>query len=266
MPEQKNPPEEKPNGSDADLRVIGHPRRRVDARAKVTGQTRFADDITFPRMVHCKLLRSPHPHARIRSIDVSRAAAYPGVYLVLTGKDLPIEYGILPVSQDEQALCLDHVRHVGDPVAAVIAREELIAFEALDLIKVEYEILTTISHPEEALATPTPRIHDYGDEGNIHKRVSLAFGNVEDGFAEADEVFEDTFFYQGNTHLPIEQHASVATKDPDGKLTIWTSTQTPHYLHRALAKVLQMPPAHIRVIATPNGGGFGGERGPFYYG
>src|SRR6202140_1166408 len=142
MPEQKSPPEPKSKRSDGDLRVMGHPRRRVDARGKVTGQTRFADDISLPRMVHCNLLRPPHPHARIRSIDVSRAAAHPGVYLVLVGKDLPIEYGILPVSQDEQALCLDHVRHVGDPVAAVVAREELIAYEALDLIKIDYEILT----------------------------------------------------------------------------------------------------------------------------
>ena len=235
----------------------------MDARAKVTGQTRFADDIFLPRMAHCKLLRSPHPHARIRKIDTSRALAHPGVYLVLTGKDLPIEYGILPVSQDEQALCLDHVRHVGDPIAAVIAREELTAFEALDLIDVDYEILATISDPEEALATPEPRIHEYGEEGNIHKRVALEFGDVEKSFAEADEIFEDTFFYQGSTHLPIEQHAAVATKDPDGKLTIWSSTQTPHYLHRALAKVLQMPPAHIRVSATPNGGGFGGKSDPF---
>jgi 4-hydroxybenzoyl-CoA reductase alpha subunit len=245
------------------LRVIGVPRRRVDARAKVTGQTRFADDIFLPRLAHCKLLRSPHPHARIHNIDISRALAHLGVYLVLTGKDFPIEYGILPVSQDEQALTVEHVRHVGDPVAAVIAREELIAFEALDLIDVDYEILATISDPEEALTTPAPRIHEYGEQGNIHKRVSLEFGNVEESFAEADEIFEDTFFYQGSTHLPIEQHASVATKDPDGKLTIWTSTQTPHYLHRAIAKVLEMPPAHIRVIATPNGGGFGGKSDPF---
>jgi 4-hydroxybenzoyl-CoA reductase subunit alpha len=266
MPDQKISPNEPAQNSQAaadELRVIGVPRRRVDARAKVTGQTRFADDIFLPRMAHCKLLRSPHPHARIRKIDASRALAHPGVYLVLTGKDVPIEYGILPVSQDEQALCVDHVRHVGDPVAAVIAREELTAFEALDLIVVDYEILATISDPEDALATPEPRIHDYGDEGNIHKRVALDFGNVEDGFAEADEIFEDTFFYQGNTHLPIEQHASVATKDPDGKLTMWSSTQTPHYLHRALAKVLEMSPAHIRVIATPNGGGFGGKSDPF---
>ena len=256
-------PAEKLQAQGQELRVIGVPRRRVDARAKVTGQTRFADDIFLPRMAHCKLLRSPHPHARIRKIDVSRALAHSGVYLVLTGRDLPIEYGILPVSQDEQALCLDHVRHVGDPVAAVIAREELTAFEALDLIDVDYEILATISSSVEAIATPEPRIHDYGDEGNIHKRVSLEFGNVEQGFAEAVEIFEDVFFYQGSTHLSIEQHAAVAIKDPEGKLTIWSSTQTPHYLHRALAKVLQMPPAHIRVIATPNGGGFGGKSDPF---
>jgi 4-hydroxybenzoyl-CoA reductase alpha subunit len=266
LPIQKDSPERPTKDSQAnagEFRVIGVPRRRVDARAKVTGQTRFADDIFLPRMAHCKLLRSPHPHARIRKIDTSRALAHPGVYLVLTGKDLPIEYGILPVSQDEQALCLDHVRHVGDPVAAVIAREELTAFEALDLIDVDYDILATISDPEEALATREPRIHEYGEEGNIHKRVALEFGDVEKSFAEADEIFEDIFFYQGSTHLPIEQHAAVATKDPDGKLTIWSSTQTPHYLHRALAKVLKMPPAHIRVSATPNGGAFGGKSDPF---
>lgn len=266
MPKVEEPPvvtiEKKEEGTE-ELRVIGVPRRRVDARAKVTGQTRFADDITLPRMAYCKLLRSPHPHARIRSINTSRAMAHPGVYLVLTGEDLPIEYGIIPVSQDEQALCSDHVRHVGDPVAAVVAREELTALEALDLIDVEYEILATISDPEEALTTPSPRIHDYGEEGNIHKRVSLQFGDVEASFAEADEVFEDIFFFQGNTHLAIEQHASVAMKDPEGKLTIWSSTQTPHYLHKALAKVLQMPAGHIRVIATPNGGAFGGKSDPF---
>jgi 4-hydroxybenzoyl-CoA reductase subunit alpha len=266
MPDKKETSKPIPKQSGAKgegLRVIGVPRRRVDGRAKVIGQTRFADDIFLPRMAHCKLLRSPHPHARIRKIDFSRALVHPGVYLVLTGKDLPIQYGILPVSQDEQALCVDHVRHVGDPVAAVIAREELTAFEALDLIDVDYEILTTISDPEEALATPAPRIHEYGETGNIHKQVALEFGDVEQSFRAADEIFEDIFFYQGNTHLPIEQHASVAIKDPDGKLTIWSSTQTPHYLHRALAKVLEMPAAHIRVIATPNGGGFGGKSDPF---
>ena len=125
------------------MNTIGKPRRRVDARAKVTGQTRFADDIMLPRMLHCKLLRSTLPHARIARVDASRALAHPGVHLVLTGRDFPISYGILPVSQDEHALAIDRVRFVGDPVAAIIARDELTAFEALDLIDVEYEPLAT---------------------------------------------------------------------------------------------------------------------------
>ncbi len=245
------------------MRLIGTPRRRVDGRAKVTGQTKFADDLMLPRMVHCKLLRSTIPHARVVRVDVSRALAHPGVHLALTGKDFPVSYGILPVSQDEHALAIDRVRFVGDPVAAVIARDELTAFEALDLVDVDYEPLRTFSDPEESLAYPEPRIHEYGDAGNIHKLVSLQFGDVDKAFADADRVFEDTFFYQGNTHLPIEQHATVAARDPDGKLVLWSSTQTPHYVHRALAKALAMPAAHIRVIATPNGGGFGGKSDPF---
>jgi 4-hydroxybenzoyl-CoA reductase subunit alpha len=244
-------------------KLVGRPRRRVDARAKVTGQTRFADDLALPRMAHCKLLRSTAPHARIAGIDVTRAVAHPGVYLVLTGNDFPIPYGILPVSQDEHALAVDKVRFVGDPVAAVIARDELTAFEALDLIRVDYEPLQTFGEPEDSLAAGQPAIHDYGDRGNIHKLVSLAFGDTDAGFAAADRIFEDTFFYQGNTHLPIEQHAALAAKDPDGKLVLWSSTQTPHYVHRALAKALDLPAAHVRVIATPNGGGFGGKSDPF---
>ncbi len=239
--------------------VIGRPRRRVDGRAKVTGQTLFADDVVLPRMLHCKMLRSPLPHARIRGIDVARAQAHAGVHLVLTGKDLPIEFGILPVSQDEEALCGAKVRYVGDPVAAVVARDEQIAAEALTLIDVDYEPLRTIATPAEALQTGEPRIHDYGEEGNIHKRAAFDFGDVDRALADADEVFEDTFFYEGNTHLALEQHAAVGAVDRDGKLTLWSSTQTPHYVHRALAKVLQIPAAHIRVIACPNGGGFGGK-------
>ena len=243
--------------------IIGKPRRRVDGRAKATGQTKFADDIVLPRMVHCKLLRSTLPHARIVRIDVTRAVAHPGVLLVLSGRDFPIPYGILPVSQDEHALAVDRVRLVGDPVAAVIARDELTAFEALDLIDVEYEPLRTFAGPEDSLRHDEPRIHEYGDRGNIHKLVSLEFGDVDSALAAADKVFDDTFFYQGNTHLPIEQHAAIAAKDPDGKLVLWSSTQTPHYVHRALAKALEVPAAHIRVIATPNGGGFGGKSDPF---
>jgi 4-hydroxybenzoyl-CoA reductase subunit alpha len=241
------------------MEVVGKPRRRVDGRAKVTGQTRFADDIAAPRMVHLKLLRSPHAHALIESIDVARAQAHPGVQLVLTGKDFPVSFGILPVTQDEYPLAPQHVRYVGDPLAAVVARDEQTASAALDLIEVRYQPLEPISNPEEALAKPEPRIHTYGERGNIHRLQAFQFGDAEAAIAASDHVFEDLFFYEGNTHLPIEQHACVAALDPDGKLTLWSSTQVPHYVHRALARVLQIPASQIRVIATPNGGGFGGK-------
>ena len=245
------------------LNIVGKPFRKVDARAKCVGQTKFADDIVLPRMLFCKMLRSHLPHALIKNIDVSKALALPGVFAVITGKDLPIPYGILPVSQDEHALCIDKVRFIGDPVAAVAAIDEDVAFDAMNLIEVEYEPLDTISTIDEAVLIDEPRIHEYGDSGNVHKKVSLEFGDVEEGFAEADLVREDTFFYEGNTHLPMEQHAAVAHFDSDGKITLWSSTQTPHYVHRALAKVLGLPASHIRVVATPNGGGFGGKSDPF---
>src|SRR6266849_5966619 len=141
------------------MKVLGKPRRRVDGRAKVTGQTRFADDIVLPRMLHMKLLRSPHAHAVIQQVNVGKAKAHPGVHLVLSGKDFPVTFGILPISQDEYPLAPERVRYVGDPVAAVIAKDEQTAGEALDLIDVKYRILDTVSSAEEALANPEPRIH-----------------------------------------------------------------------------------------------------------
>src|SRR5215469_2388454 len=147
------------------LKVVGKPFRKVDARAKCTGQTRFADDIVLPRMLFAKLLRSPMPHAVIKSIDYSEALNLAGVIAIITGKDLPISYGILPVSQDEHALCIDKVRFIGDPVAAIAAVDEDTAFAAMDLIKVKYEPLESISSIPQALATPEPRIHQYGEGG-----------------------------------------------------------------------------------------------------
>src|SRR5262249_51596201 len=155
------------------------------------------------------------------------------------------------------------VRFVGDPVAAVVARDEAIAERAANLIDVAYEPLRTFATPADSLAHDEPRIHDYGDHGNVHKAVALQFGDVDAAINGADHAFDDVFFFEGSTHLPIEQHATVGVKDPDGKLVVYSSTQTPHYVHLALAKALAMPPAHIRVVATPNGGGFGGKSDPF---
>ncbi|MFY9819815.1 MAG: molybdopterin cofactor-binding domain-containing protein [Thermoanaerobaculia bacterium] len=243
--------------------IIGKPFRRVDGRAKVTGATRFADDLVFPRMCFARLVRSTVPHANILSIDFSEAEKVSGYLGALTGKEVPIPFGILPVSQDEHALCPDRVRFVGDPVVAVAAVTEDAAYEAALKVKVEYEPLTTISSIEDALATPEPRIHDYGDHGNLHKVVSMTFGEVEKGFEEADRIFEDVFYYEGNTHLPMEQHCAVAVPEDDDRVTLYSSTQTPHYVHRALTKVLELPASRIRVVACSNGGGFGGKSDPF---
>ncbi len=246
-----------------DLQTVGKPRERVDILGKITGQTRFADDITLPRMLHCKLLRSHLPHAQIESVDVSRAESMSGVHLVLTGEDFDVTYGILPVSQDERPLCKNKVRFVGDPVAAVIAVDETTAEEAAKSIEVNYRPLDTVSDPAKALSQDLARLHEYSEEGNIHKRLAYSFGDVDESLENSDQVFEDVFFYQGNTHLALEQHAAVAQADPTGSVTLWSSTQCPHYVHRALAKALELSAAKIRVIACPNGGGFGGKTDVF---
>src|SRR5207302_3098030 len=163
---------------------------------------------------------------------------------------------ITPLTRDEWALAPARVRYVRGPVAGVVARDDQTPTEALDLIEVRYRPLEPIATPEEALAKPEPRIHAYGERGNIHRLQAFQFGDADAAIAASDHVFEDIFLYEGNTHLPIEQHACVAALDADGKLTLWSSTQVPHYVHRALARVLRMPASQIRVIATPNGGGF----------
>jgi len=249
--------------AEEDLKIIGKPFRRVDGRAKVTGQTQFADDVYFPRTAYVKLVRSTVPHARIKSIDFSGALAMYGVLGTLIGEELPDSFGIMPVSEDEHALAIDTVRFVGDPVAAIAAISEDIAHAAALAVNVEYELLPTISSVAEALATPEPQIHDYADDGNIHKKVSLKFGEVEQGFDEADLILEDDFFYEGNNHLALEQHSSIAVTEDDDRVTVYSSTQCPHYVHRALTKTLDIPASRIRVIACSNGGGFGGKSDPF---
>ncbi|HLJ33854.1 MAG TPA: molybdopterin cofactor-binding domain-containing protein, partial [Ktedonobacteraceae bacterium] len=227
--------------------VIGTPRPKVDAYGKVTGRALYADDIMLPRMLYGRLLRSPHPHARILSIDTRRAYELPGVLAIITGEDLPQKFGILPSSQDEYALAIDKVRYVGDPVAAIAATDPDTLDEAIRLISVEYEVLPALMSIDEALAHPETKINDEARIGNIHKAVSYEFGNMDAGFAEADYIREDWFYYEGNNHAPMEEHACVAQWEPNpsdsvgGKLTLWSSTQTPHYVHRELSKVLKLP-------------------------
>jgi 4-hydroxybenzoyl-CoA reductase alpha subunit len=247
----------------SEFSVIGRRLPKVNSWAHLTGEARYADDLFLPRMLYGRLLRSTRPHARIRRVDVSRALAHPGVVAVVTGADMPEKMGIMPSTQDETALAVDRVRYVGEPVAAVAALDEDTAFDALSLIQVDYDDLEPIFTIEEALEREDVKIHDEAKRANVFKEVHLSFGDLDGGFAAADHLRDDWFFFEGNTHAPIESHSAVASYGADDKLTLWTATQVPHYLHRELEKVLGLPRSRIRVIATPNGGAFGGKSDPF---
>ncbi|MCZ6599046.1 MAG: molybdopterin-dependent oxidoreductase [Planctomycetota bacterium] len=249
------------------FRVIGKALRKEDGIAKATGRAIYADDILLPGMLHAKILRSPHAHARIVSIDTQRAEALEGVHAVITGVDMPIKYGVIPWTPDENALAVDKVRFIGDEVAAVAALDEDTANEALKRIAVEYEPLYAFLDPREALERPEPQIHAEirakKVEGNISKHVQLDFGDVDAAMAEADVVVEGDYFFHGTTHTPIEPHCAVAQHSADGVLTLWSSTQITHYVQRALAQVLELPESRIRVIQPCLGGAFGGKSDPF---
>jgi 4-hydroxybenzoyl-CoA reductase alpha subunit len=243
--------------------LIGKPMRKVDGLAKATGAAIYTDDIQLPGMLHARTLRSPHPHARIRSIDTSAAEALPGVHAVITGKDMPIRYGVIPWTQDENALAVEKVRFAGDEVAAVAAVDEDTAIAALDLIRVDYEVLHAYLDPEEALVRSDPLIHETKERTNLSKHVALSFGDVDGAFREADVRLEGEYSFHGTTHTAIEPHCAVATWSADGLLTVWSSTQITHYVHKALARVLELDPERIRVIQPCLGGAFGGKSDPF---
>ncbi|MCA9001267.1 MAG: molybdopterin-dependent oxidoreductase, partial [Planctomycetes bacterium] len=245
------------------FQVIGKPHPKVDGMAKATGSAVYADDIQLPGMLHAKLLRSPHAHANILSIDTSRALELPGVHAVITGQDLPTRYGVIPWTMDETALAVDKVRFIGDPVAAVAAVDEDTANRAVNLIQVEYEILHAYLDPQEALERTEPTIHENRKGNNVSKRVELAFGEVDEQLVASHVVVEGEFSFHGSTHGAIEPHCAVAQVDPKGLLTLWTATQISHYVHRALAHVLDLPAHRIRVIQPNLGGAFGGKSDPF---
>ncbi len=249
-----------------EFQVIGRRLRRTDGLAKSTGRTMFADDISLAGMLHGKILRSPHPHALIQSIDASAALALEGVHAVVTGRDMAVTYGIIPWTRDEYPLCVDKVRYVGDGVAAVAAIDEDTANLALDLIEVDYEVLPHHLDPEEALADAETPIHEPrkpGQNGNVSKHVHLEFGDVDRLMSESDVIVEGEYYFEGSTHTPIEPHCAIGYYDASGKLTVWSATQVPHYLHRELARVLDLDVAKVRVIQPPVGGAFGGKSEPF---
>jgi 4-hydroxybenzoyl-CoA reductase subunit alpha len=244
--------------------IIGKPIAMVDAAAKTTGAGKYTDDLSVPGMLVGRILHSPLPHARIKRIDTSRAAALDGVIAIATGKDAPNPYGILPVGHDEHALALDKVRYVGDNVACVAAIDEATADEALELIDVEYEMLPAYFDPEESMKAETNLIHD-NKPNNLEKDYHHVFGDPDRGFAEADHVAEARFIANEVTHAAMEPHSTLAQFEIDsqtgkpGRLTVWSSTQVPYYLQHKLSLVLEMPMAQIRVIKPLVGGGFGGK-------
>ena len=250
---------ESPTRTETKFSVIGERNRQIEGRHKVTGQALYTDDLVLPRMLIGKILRSPHAHARIRNIDPSRALAIPGVHAVITGRDVAIPYGIIPWTRDEYPLALEKALFVGDGVAALAAEDELTAEEALDAIDVEYEVLPPVLSVETALAHPENQVNPFAKKGNISKHVELRFGDVEGGLDAADEIVKDTWYYAGSAHAPIEPHCAIGEFGPDGVLTVYSSTQVPHYLHRELSRVLEIAMDRIRVIQPTVGGAFGGK-------
>ena len=241
--------------------VIGKSVPKIDSRVKVTGQAKYTGDLRFPNMLVGKILTSPHAHARILSIDTSEAEKLPGVKAVITHKDVPtLKYGISPARWDENIFCIDKVRFVGDKVAAVAALDEETVYKALKLIKVEYELLPAVFDPLEALKEGAPQIHaEY--KGNVNTEIHQNFGNVEEAFAKAYLVRTDKFVGQRTYQCPIEPHSAISIWEA-GKLTIYCSTQSPHYFQHYIAREFGLPMGDVRVIKTYVGGGFGGKLEP----
>ncbi len=240
------------------FRAIGKRMAMTDARAKVSGLGKYADDLSVPGMLIGRFLHSPYAHARIRSIDVSRAEALPGVNSIATGKDAPNPYGILPIGHDERVFALDKARYIGDNVAAVAAISAEIAEEALDLIRVDYEVLPTLFDPEESMRAEANWIHEDRPH-NIEKEYHHVFGDPDAGFRQSDFVSEERYFAGEVTHAAMEPHATLAIWEPDSRMTVYSSTQVPYYLHRTISEVCEMPMNRIRVIKPLVGGGFGGK-------
>lgn len=235
-----------------------------DALERVSGTLAYTLNHTVPGMTHARVLRSPYPHARIRSIDASAALELPGVVAVLTGADLGPDSGLQPYfggqRDDQPIVAIDKVRYVGDPVAVVVAEREEIAAEALFLIDVDYEELPYVVDAEEASGPDAPAVHDeYPD--NACGDWTLRHGDIERGWRESDRIYEHVFHSPTANHVPMEPHVSVAQLDDDGTMNVWTATQAPYAVHAELVKILGTTPEQVRVRTFNLGGGYGGKGG-----
>ncbi len=247
--------------------AIGKNTALVDGAWKVTGQAHYGDDVRIAGELVGRIVRSPHHYARVLSIDCSKALELPGVVAVATGADAKNKFGVLPVTKDEHAMAVDKVRHAGDLVACVAAEDEATAREAVRLIDIEYEILDSIHDMRDGLEDSLEPIHDRGKyhigESNVQKRVFQEFGDIAGMERNSIASHRGDWLFAGVNHAFTEPHAVVAHWDPSGRLTLYTPQQVPHYVHRALADVLEVPMHQINVHRTFVGGGFGGKSDPF---
>jgi len=249
----------------------------IDARERVTGRVPYTIDVTLPGMLEAAVRRSTVPHARLRSVDVSRARALPGVAAVLTGADIAGWPGVRshfgPIFRDRPILAIDKVRYVGDPIVAVAAVDRDAAAEALELVEIEYEELDPVLTVDEALADGAPLVHEgppvtgqtFADvivnaEGgsNVCNAFRLRHGDIEAGLAASDHVFEDVFTSPPVQHVPLETHACVAHVTGSG-INVWATTQIPFMLRSQLAEIFGLPASSVRVVVATLGGGYGAK-------
>ena len=255
------------------LKTVGRSERRVDSIKLATGRGTFVDDIALPGLLHARILHSPHAHAVIKRIDASRARALPGVACVLTHEDVPrIPYTTAgqgwPEPSPYDAVMLDRkVRFVGDRVAVVAAEDPELAQRACDAIEVEYELLPANFDPERAMDPGAAVIHDQSDASgikdasrNVAAQIVAEVGDVKDGFAQAEQVFEHTYRVPYVQQASIEPHIAITWLDEDHRLMVRTSTQVPFHVRRIIAPLLGLEVRRIRVIKPRIGGGFGGKQ------
>ncbi|MBD3309200.1 molybdopterin-dependent oxidoreductase [candidate division KSB3 bacterium] len=258
--------------------VVNKSLPKVDGIQLVTGSAKYTDDFDLPGLLHAKVLTSPHPHARIKHIQIDRASELPGVHAVLTHQNLPLPQlrhtragQSYPEPSPYDHVILDEkVRFVGDRVAVVAAESLRIAEQALQLIEVEYELLPAVFDMQQAMNPGAPIIHDEADatgiydaSRNIAAYSQISLGDVEQGFQEADLIIENTYSTQRAKHCALETHGSLAYLDENDCLVVISSTQVPFHTRRQLAYILHMPMSRIRVIKPRMGGGFGNKQGMF---
>ena len=247
----------------AEYSVIGKSIPRVDVRNKATGEAVYCADYHMPGMLTGRIKRSPHPFAKVLSVDVIEARKLPGVKAAISAANV-IQSNYGPIIPDQIPLASEYVRYVGDEVAAVAAIDEDTAEEALDLIKVEYEELKPVLTVQEAMTPGASAVHPERDaiKQNIAYHIEFERGEGEAAFNQADLIIEDRFTTQSQCHAPIETQTCMASWDINGKLTFWATIQTPFALRRLLSMALCVPQSKIRVIQTTVGGGFGGKGSP----